>query len=505
MKKRLGCIGLFCLMLLCCSGCTPNALQQDTEPAEYSAGDGVYVVNGSNRTTGDWGMEYGAVTANGRMVLPLDHRQITEIRDEATGEQLWLQTYEVIVKDGAAVTEEMIQDYYEGLYTDADWKYFEQQYLLYDLEGNLLENLGACGIRRVCGDFVLYQDNRLVNRQTGSLLYDDVVAINMAGDYYIIDYDQYRRVRVMDKAGQILLDAEGSDGFLAPDGSYVIVTSEDDKKGLCRLDGTQLVPCAYDYFFSYASMQTAYVQAGKDGIVHVISLEDGNVVYQAADDYEYVQYLFDDFMVIQKRMDIGTETAGYPVYKYRTQLYDYQGNPVSKAYTYLSPDTDIYGKTLAETGEGLLLFLVTDETGESAVINQNEEVIFTVPENCRAELLTGDRLIVRTEEGQSAALYTMDGQVLNEKSYESMNALYLPDRKGLYQRSDMVAGYYAFNNLYLMDVLDCDGNLIIERAKSVNMLAENRFWVEKGFSQGLMDAEGNWIYEQSLFDSAAEE
>jgi len=29
--------------------------------------------------------------------------------------------------------------------------------------------------------------------------------------------------------------------------------------------------------------------------------------------------------------------------------------------------------------------------------------------------------------------------------------------------------------------------------------------VEKGFSQGMMDAKGNWIYEQSVFASAVDE
>ena len=106
-----------------------------------------------------------------------------------------------------------------------------------------------------------------------------------------------------------------------------------------------------------------------------------------------------------------------------------------------------------------------------------------------------------------AELRNLDNEVLNKKEYESINNLYLGAKgaNGYYSRSDLAVGWYTYNNVQLADVLDAEGNILIERLKSVDMLSENRFWVEKGFARGLMDREGNWIYEQTRFDSETDE
>jgi hypothetical protein len=106
-----------------------------------------------------------------------------------------------------------------------------------------------------------------------------------------------------------------------------------------------------------------------------------------------------------------------------------------------------------------------------------------------------------------AELRNLDNEVLNKREYESINNLYLGAKgaNGYYSRSTLAAGWYTYNNVQLMDVLDAEGNVLIERLKSVDMLSEDLFWVEKGFSRGLMDREGNWLYEQSIFDSEIDE
>lgn len=69
----------------------------------------------------------------------------------------------------------------------------------------------------------------------------------------------------------------------------------------------------------------------------------------------------------------------------------------------------------------------------------------------------------------------------------------------------LVTGRYAYGNSQLSDLLDLDGNILVEQAKYICPLSLNRFWVEKGFTQGLMDESGRWLYQQSLFDSAIDE
>ncbi len=512
-KKWMVCsvAALLFLMSLCCFGCAPDPSDTPGQGTEAKPGGEVFVVSGSSRTTNEWEMQYGAIKADGTMVLPIQYQQIVIVEDRVTGEPLWLQTYEVVLKDGIIATqdmsEQMLQDYYEDLYQNKS-EYFEQQYTLYDLDGNLVEVLGSKGVRFVYGDLIVYQDNQLVHRESGEVLFEDVITLDWAEDCYIIGYDQYNRVCVMDKNLNVLLDREGNEGFTGVDGHYYVVTKENGKSGLCRIDGTQIVPSEYDYMISYNSLYAPYVQARKGEQIFVISLADGKTVYQTADEYDYVQEMFPDFMVIQKRTET-TEEQGRKIYQYQSQLYDYDGNPIGEAYKSMTPETDLYNSTRNETGEGVLLFNVTDFDDKQYLINADGNVRYNIAENSWATALTADRVIENrgaTEEaGIKGYLRKMDGTALNEKEYETIYQLYLPMKNNRYELSELMAGYYTYNRIGLQDVMDADGNVLLEQLKAVSILSEDRFWVEKGFSQGLMDRNGNWLYEQSLFDGAVDE
>ena len=109
-------------------------------------------------------------------------------------------------------------------------------------------------------------------------------------------------------------------------------------------------------------------------------------------------------------------------------------------------------------------------------------------------------------DSDTAFLQDLQGNVKNEKNYEDIYAEYaVSGSDGIAQRLPLVTGYYTHGYLQLYDLLDLDGNILIEQAKNIRTLSANRFWVEKGFTQGLMDERGNWLYQQSLFDSAVDE
>ena len=120
-------------------------------------------------------------------------------------------------------------------------------------------------------------------------------------------------------------------------------------------------------------------------------------------------------------------------------------------------------------------------------------------------LLSEDRMIIHDNNGNGAYLCDMAGNQINEKEYEYMHTLYMESTDGMYSQSHLINAAYTLAGKNLCDLVDSDGNILIERAKNIQALSPDRFWVEKGFSQGLMDAEGNWIYEQSVFASAADE
>ena len=60
-------------------------------------------------------------------------------------------------------------------------------------------------------------------------------------------------------------------------------------------------------------------------------------------------------------------------------------------------------------------------------------------------------------------------------------------------------------NTYLTDILDQDGNVLLEGLKNAFTVEGGLIPCEKGFYRGLMDMEGNWLYKESIFDTAEDE
>ena len=501
-------LSLICV-LLCFSGCSivepqTNNKEQDVHKTE----SGLYVVHSSQNLLGSWKAKYGVIRDDGTLILPIAYDHIEILTDSATGEAIWLQSCETIVNADVEISENIMEQYYLSMTLNEGTPFFIHRYQLYDLDGTEIGEPSDCGIRQICGDLILYQDGRLIYAPNDEMLLDNCDNVRSGEDGYVAVYDQYKKVCVLNQNLDMMLDIKGSENFTDSQGRTLIVTTgEDGQKGLCFADGTRLLPDEYDYFMEYYSMQAPYVQAMKNGIISVISLSNGKVVYTAADDYEYVQELFDDFMVIQKRGEVEKENSVWPVYEYTSQLYDYNGRPKSRVYRSLSPENDLYQRTKEQNGDGVLLFHAEEMDGSRCLVDEKGRVIYEIADGEWANVLTENCLIVNNQDWSSVELRNLDNEVLNKKNYESINNLYLGAKgaNGYYSRSTLAAGWYTYNNVQLMDVLDAEGNVLIERLKSVDMLSEDLFWVEKGFSRGLMDREGNWLYEQSIFDSEIDE
>ena len=138
--------------------------------------------------------------------------------------------------------------------------------------------------------------------------------------------------------------------------------------------------------------RTVYVKAQKDNREFVISLADGRIVYQESNvfpDYDYIQYLLKDCMIIQTRDTVATaEKGGWPIYQYSTAMYDYEGNIISDKYSYISPQMGLYNMALSEGKEAEMLFSATTMDGTDLIINADEEVLFTLEARVKLSLLT---------------------------------------------------------------------------------------------------------------------
>ncbi len=255
------------LLLLClfCTGC--NAKEQQRSAQKQPE---VYIVYDSSRTTNDWDYLYGAIDETGRMVLPMERRNVEVVYDREKGQPLWLRTITVTVDDPSLTAEE--------LYDEDNYKHIHYQYQLYDLDGTFLQDLGQRLVVAVYGDYVLYNDGRLESRKTGEVLLEDVGYMMQNGDFYILQNQQGDGYRIADGSLKIL--REYTDCWIY--GEQWLVVEQDGKMGVYGLDGTERIPCDYDKVRGCNAPGVDLCIAQKGEQFFVISLEDGAVRYASA-------------------------------------------------------------------------------------------------------------------------------------------------------------------------------------------------------------------------------
>ena len=467
------------LLLLClfCTGC--NAKEQQRSAQKQPE---VYIVYDSSRTTNDWDYLYGAIDETGRMVLPMERRNVEVVYDREKGQQLWLRTITVTVDDPSLTAEE--------LYDEDNYKHIHYQYQLYDLDGTFLQDLGQRLVVAVYGDYVLYNDGRLESRKTGEVLLEDVGYMMQNGDFYILQNQQGDGYRIADGSLKIL--REYTDCWIY--GEQWLVVEQDGKMGVYGLDGTERIPCDYDKVRGCNAPGVDLCIAQKGEQFFVISLEDGAVRYASAaqDGVQEMEIVYadDDVML----MDFSRYEQGE--WQQAMQMYNYEGEAVSERYETIHreyTDTDCY-------------FIARDLSRTPLLLNRQGEVVFEGAPDTWLQIAGNGRLIYSDWKDNKAQLLDLEGNKYGSRDYESINSVYLYNGSlETEQKPSLLLGRYRYGGSELCDLLDLNGNILIEKAKNIAVLSEDRFWVEKGFSQGLMDDQGNWLFQQSLFDSAVDE
>ncbi len=467
------------LLLLClfCTGC--NAKEQQRSAQKQPE---VYIVYDSSRTTNDWDYLYGAIDETGRMVLPMERRNVEVVYDREKGQQLWLRTITVTVDDPSLTAEE--------LYDEDNYKHIHYQYQLYDLDGTFLQDLGQRLVVAVYGDYVLYNDGRLESRKTGEVLLEDVGYMMQNGDFYILQNQQGDGYRIADGSLKIL--REYTDCWIY--GEQWLVVEQDGKMGVYGLDGTERIPCDYDKVRGCNAPGVDLCIAQKGEQFFVISLEDGAVRYASAaqDGVQEMEIVYadDDVML----MDFSRYEQGE--WQQAMQMYNYEGEAVSERYETIYreyTDTDCY-------------FIARDLSRTPLLLNRQGEVVFEGAPDTWLQIAGNGRLIYSDWKDNKAQLLDLEGNKYGSRDYESINSVYLYNGSlETEQKPSLLLGRYRYGGSELCDLLDLNGNILIEKAKNIAVMSEDRFWVEKGFSQGLMDDQGNWLFQQSLFDSAVDE
>ena len=63
----------------------------------------------------------------------------------------------------------------------------------------------------------------------------------------------------------------------------------------------------------------------------------------------------------------------------------------------------------------------------------------------------------------------------------------------------MYIGQYQYKGRWLYDIMDARGNVVLGELNNVDYADSMRAIVQKGFSYGMMDMHGNWMYKQTIF------
>ena len=132
--------------------------------------------------------------------------------------------------------------------------------------------------------------------------------------------------------------------------------------------------------------------------------------------------------------------------------------------------------------------------------------------------LTGQLVNSRPSAEDKSLIYTNGGMIVESQLYGTEPGLTLCFPGGEEKQFErynwlntilqdkLMVGSYQFGQKYLYDLLDTDGNLLIEGLSNYSYPQDDGpIYVAKGFSYGFMDMEGNWLWKRSIFNSTVDE
>ena len=477
-KTRLFLIGLLCIPFLCSCG-----TQKGTDHV-YTAEDNLYVISRNG--------EHAVLNTKGEFVLPWQKEQLNILRDQRTQEPKAIQSVRTVPMEGA----EMIEDY--GYWDTTSY------IALYDTEGKLLfdyekERYFSAPI----GDYIsLHYRNEpsqffSLSTMETALTYTD--SMNVLGEYLVFQDYQNNTSKIYDQELNLVKELPGymvSRAFKMNEGTdqegYVyVVYDKQYHYGLLDNDFNLLLPCEYGWVDKitghYALVENLDKSNGMNE--YAIDLNTGEIVFQCGTNIHY----YDGNIYMNSLFINGSWQWEFINIHHPEQNKIYKNVSYPSEYRYNSNKTPKY-------------FVCEEENGQYTILDSEGNLIKTLDLAGDWLSLKEDYMIMNSWDGTApAAIYTQAGKIPLEKPYSFIHDFYdqAPGTK-TYLR----AQYMTPQQQYLTDILDLEGNIIVEGIYGgviTNFEAEYcdgyRILCRKGFDQGLMDMEGNWLYKESIFNT----
>ena len=423
------------------------------------------------------------VRVDGTVVLQVDDGPLSRLTDSQTGE---LTGFVCQQQQGFAL------DQWDEPVPAHQWCQ------LYDLEGKPVLELPLVSVQAY-GDFLYGTDDKtgfgkVYRRSTGQLLYDNVTMFSPVGDYYYLAQD------VWGNPGVILTE-DGRTVARTPDGCAVysvldyryLVTTSNNLNGLLDETGQELFPCQY----SYISSLGGYLQIQlNEGPYQVIDPATGQVVFTW--DYQVTEAMPESLIV----------SADWDFFAFR--LVDYDGNALlDQDFSWIdcaARDEDgtptlLCGTNYADSGSDLTYFT---PDGRIVVDTFHLDNGYNQPISDRVLLSTATHWDEETQSGWST-VRTLDfytGQELFRM--ENVNGSAFPMYPHFTYGSDPEPGFFILDqtneqNWYRYSILRADGTVVLSDLQDLDYQGEGVIQCTRGWTSGLMQLDGTWIYQESLF------
>ncbi len=520
MKKKFG----LALLLLFCLCLLPACSSSDSKGTKTAAKD-VYVISEGNLDTfgdgqgtvsvGQNAVYHYAVDGEGKVILPATKDSIGILYDKQTEEPRYLTQYHIDASDQ--------RDEY-GFPENVTY-----MAALYDLDGNLVRDYAECSYGQLIGDTVAYYDGdtvSLLNIKTGETIYENLQSLDIM-DSRIFATTADQQYILGDYAGNVIKRIEsGQYNYALGYQDYVVVV-QDDLHGIMDADGNMRVEAKYS---DIQKLWDNYVLCINAESYDVLDIDTGELVFQSPDQVNY----YDGTTAIIRKTEKGNDDIGQDE-KYqellkedpaaakdyarryngkfgedKLYLADAQGNIFSEAYEML------YACYNEDDNSGQQYFQGRKQRQEKedaqdtiSVLDSTGQVLFNFTgQSVSVDPAGNDRFIVSdfggkmlddgTYVNQSKAMFVdKEGKpLIDNKKYQYINTLY--NSRGEKEQY-YTASYVSSQGLTLYDLLDSNGNVLVSQLKSCYQCDGRRIVGTKGFSSGLMDMKGNWIYETSVF------
>ena len=402
-------------------------------------------------------------------------------------------------------------------YDEYDWPVYTVYSALYDMQGVLLQSYGEGNFYSGFGDYVQYENyngwayrestyiSYLLNPYTGEEAHAGIYYFSLQ-DTCIVMYATDGSVAYITDFDGVVLDdypAYIQYDFISQHEGYFIAGLYDEYRNYRHvlLDSTFNAISGMYYSNIFYCAPGYFICRNRDGFTDVLDPVLQEVVFSGSNIsyYDGELYIFESGGIhflcrVADNAELARTANGFQY------LFAEDGSP-PEIFFFQGSDS-IYVHEPQET---------------IRIINRSGDIIaeanFPTLSEYGTSSQAGSNLIIITEEPAengyyNYACYIINGQLqIISPTDRSYHYIYLAEQAaGEYYIATRSNPIGAPGYDYLYDILDADGNIVLENFQYAYFLIGGEFlYVEWGFSKGIIDVNGNWLYQASIFDSTVDE